>query len=174
MRAHAQKIGELETRSAELTAEQDRLHAAQLELGERENALSAAIAQALSDIRDLEAEEKDVDIRISVLDNAKTTDFDKNSSALQEMDGYRRISDDLGEKCASKEETVKKYDAELASIDAEIADAETKAGRVAVLVRAAEKDCNDASSGRIPSLSALRPSVPWRSISRATPARCGT
>ena len=142
--AHAQKIGELETRSAELTAEQDRLHAAQLELGERENALSAAIAQALSDIRDLEAEEKDVDIRISVLDNAKTTDFDKNSSALREMDGYRRISDDLGEKCASKEETVKKYDAELASIDAEIADAETKAGRVAVLVRAAEKDCNDA------------------------------
>ena len=75
--AHAQKIGELETRSAELTAEQDRLHAAQLELGERENALSAAIAQALSDIRDLEAEEKDVDIRISVLDNAKTTDFEQ-------------------------------------------------------------------------------------------------
>ena len=146
--AHAQKIGELENLSADLTAEQERLNAAQLELGAKETGLADAIAQALADIRDLEVEEKDVDIRISVLENAKTTDFDKNSSALQEMDGYRKISDDLSEKCAAKEETVKKYDAELESIDGEIADAETKAGRVAVLVRAAEKDCNDAKFRR--------------------------
>lgn len=143
-RAHAQKIGELENRVADLGAEQDKLNAAQAVLGKKEADLSAAIAQALSDIRDLEAEEKDVEIRISVLDNAKTTDFDKNSSALQEMDGYRKISETLGGQCKSKEETVAKYDVELASIDGEIADAETKAGRIAVLVRAAEKDCNDA------------------------------
>ena len=142
--AHSKKIGELENRVADLGEEQDRLNEAQAELGKKEADLSAAIAQALADIRDLEAEEKDVDIRISVLDNAKTTDFDKNSSALQEMDGYRKISETLGGQCKSKEETVAKYDAELAAIDDEIADAETKAGRVAVLVRAAEKDCNDA------------------------------
>ncbi len=142
--AHAQKIGELENRVADLGSEQDKLNAAQLTLGKKEADLSAAIAQALADIRDLEAEEKDVEIRISVLDNAKTTDFDKNSSALQEMDGYRKISETLGGQCKSKEETVAKYDVELASIDGEIADAETKAGRIAVLVRAAEKDCNDA------------------------------
>lgn len=142
--AHAKKIGELDNRVADLGAEQDKLNAEQVTLGERENALSAAIAQALADIRDLENEEKDVEIRISVLDNAKTTDFDKNSSALQEMDGYRKISETLSGQCAAKEKTVGKYEAELSSIDAEIADAETKAGRVAVLVRAAEKDCNDA------------------------------
>ncbi len=146
--AHAKKIGELENRVAELTGEQEKLGAEQVELGKKEVALNDAIAVALSDIRELEAEEKDADIRISVLENAKNTDFDKNSTSLQEMDGYRKISADLEKQCASKEETVSKYDAELAKIDDEIADCETKAGRIAVLVRSAEKDCNDAKFRR--------------------------
>ena len=140
---HAQKIGELENRAAELRAEQDRLDGEQITLETKAGELSDAISQALADIRELETEEKDVEIRISVLENARTSDSDKNSSALQEMDGYRRISGELEAQCASKEEAVKKYDSEIASVGEEIADLDAKAGKVGILLRAATGDFNN-------------------------------
>ena len=74
------------------------------------------VAQALNDIRALENEAVDVKVRMSVLENAKNTDTDKNSSALGELAEYRRISETLGAQCETKERTVAGYDAETGKL----------------------------------------------------------
>ena len=124
--AHATKIGELQALEASLNDKQTELTEEQSRLQEEERELDGKIAQALDEIRALENEAVDVKVRISVLENAKNTNTDKNSSALSELAEYQRISRELGAQCESKERTVAGYDAEIASIDAEISEAETK------------------------------------------------
>lgn len=142
--AHAKKIGELENAEQALNTEQEKLNNEQAALVKKENELESAVAQALSDIRALEAEAVDVKVRISVLENAKNTDTDKNSSALEELKEYSRISEDLTAKCGEKERTVAGYDAELTGIDAEITDADKKIEALAAQVQEQTEACNNA------------------------------
>ncbi len=131
-RKHAEKIGTLQNKEEELTRERETLLSEQGTLSRRASELESAVAQALDDIRALENEEMDVRVRISVLERAKTSDTDKNSSALAELGEYQRISAELEEQCAGKERTVAAYDAELSGIDAEIADGEKNAEQCGV------------------------------------------
>ena len=121
---HAEKIEALEATEKKLTAEQETLQAEQEKLNLRERELDGVIAQALDDVRALEAEAVDIKVRISVLENAKNTDTDKNSSAITELEGYRKVSDDLGVQCEAKERNLASYDAEIATIDADLSAAE--------------------------------------------------
>ena len=123
---HAGKIAELQEAEAALVFEQDALSAEQKELTLRESNLESAVAQALEDVRALETEAVDVKVRISVLENAKNSDTDKNSSAITELKGYKSVSDDLTAQCEVKARTVEGYDGELAAIDRDIASAEEK------------------------------------------------
>ena len=141
---HAKKIGELEARSQELSAEQDALNREKTSLEQKASELETVVAQALEDIRSLETESMDVKVRISVLETSKNTDLDKNSSALQELDGYRKVSADLEKQCASKEATVKKYDAEIAGIDNEIAQLEDQLEAAHTKLREDSETCNNA------------------------------
>ncbi len=120
IKEHDAKIESLRQTEETLTAERETLQAEQSGLTLRSSELEAAIAQALDDVRALEAEAVDVKVRVSVLENAKNTDTDKNSSALTELEGYRRVSDDLGAQCEAKERTLANYDAEIATIDADV------------------------------------------------------
>ena len=124
--AHARKIEELKGIEEELSAQRETKIREQDALASRESSLESAVAQALEDIRSLEAEAVDVKVRISVLENAKNTDTDKNSSALNELAEYQRISEDLQKQCKSKENTVAGYDGEILSIDTDISGAEQK------------------------------------------------
>ena len=124
--AHAAKIEELKQAEADLTHEREQLLREQDLLASRESELELAVSEALNDIRTLEAEAVDVKVRISVLENAKNSDTDKNSTAIGELEEYQRISESLGKQCDSKERTVAGYDAEVASIDADITAAEGK------------------------------------------------
>ncbi len=130
---HAGRIGVLEEAKETLCREQETLSSEQTALSSKASSLEASVAKALEDIRHLENEAVDVKVRISVLENAKNTDTDKNTSALGELEEYRRISSDLQDKCAAKERTVATYDAELSGIaqelskkEAEIEGAETE------------------------------------------------
>ena len=134
-KAHAAKIAELQESEAALVSEQDALNAEQKELTLRESELETAVAQALEDVRALENEAVDVKVRISVLENAKNTDTDKNSSALTELEGYRTVSNDLTAQCEAKERTVAGYDAEIAGIDGDVAAAEKKIEQAAAEVK---------------------------------------
>ncbi len=121
---HAAKIAELQNAESDLTREQEKLTEEQTHLSAKASELESAVAQALEDIRVLENEAVDIKVRVSVLENAKNTDTDKNSSALNELAEYQNISADLSLQCESKERTVAGYDAEIAGIDSEIADKE--------------------------------------------------
>ena len=123
---HAAKIAELQNAEETLIAEQEALSAEQKELTRREGELETAIAQALDDVRTLENEAVDVKVRISVLENAKNSDTDKNSSAITELEGYQTVSDDLRAQCEVKERAVAGYEGEIAAIDREVAVAEDK------------------------------------------------
>ncbi|MBQ7336342.1 MAG: chromosome segregation protein SMC [Clostridia bacterium] len=122
---HAVKIGALQETLSNLNQKQDSLSEEQKTLTLKASELEAAVAQALQDIRTLESEAVDVKVRVSVLENAKNSDTDKNSSALSELAEYQRISDELGAQCSAKERTVATYDGELTGIAAEIAEKET-------------------------------------------------
>ena len=124
--AHDEKIAKLHADERELALAQEKMLGEQQTLSTREGELENAIAQALEDIRTLEAEAVDVKVRISVLENAKNSDTDKNSSALNELAEYQRISDDLKKQCESKENTVAGYDGQISSIDSELMDNEEK------------------------------------------------
>ena len=136
--AHAVKIAELEALQEELSSEREGLLQKQTALSERASALEVAVAQSLEDIQELEKEAVDVKVRVSVLENAKNTDTDKNSSALSELAEYQRISDTLLEQYERVSRTVAGYDAEIAAIDSEI----TKLEGEAETVGASQKDVN--------------------------------
>ena len=93
---------------------------------EKENAtkkisgLEFDIATAFNDIQKLEAQAVDVRVRISVLENAKNTDKDKNAAINEEIAGYLKISKDLEGRIESKLRTINKYSEEIKKIDEEI------------------------------------------------------
>jgi len=117
---HTARIAELQNTEEELQKEQEKLTLEQTHLSVKSSELEAQVAQALEDIRALENEAVDVKVRISVLENAKNSDTDKNSSALTELEGYRKVSAELEEQCGVKERAVAAYDAEITGIDGEI------------------------------------------------------
>ena len=82
--------------------------------------LDENIASALEDIQELESQAVDIKVRISVLENAKNTDRDKNASILEEIAGYDKISGELESRASAKQLTVDKYEAEINNIDNEI------------------------------------------------------
>ena len=124
--AHAQKIESLRAVEEEKNAEQIALQQEQNALLKKADELESTIATALDDIRRLENEAVDVKVRISVLENAKTSDRDKNSSALTELEGYQKADADFESQYQKAEQTVASYDAEIASADAEISALEGK------------------------------------------------
>ena len=145
---HDQKIGELQTVADGLGQRQTELQEQQAALAQEETKLADAVAQALADIRDLETEEMDIKVRISVLENAKESDTGKNSSVLEELRGYRETSEKLTAECGVKERTVAGYDAEIASIDAEIAESEKKIEAMNEQLQAANTESNNAAFRR--------------------------
>ena len=126
--AHARKIAELQKHEADLVCEQDALAEEQRTLAAQSEELESVVAKALEDIRTLENQAVDIKVRMSVLENAKTTDTDKNSSALNELEEYRKTSRDLATKCAEKERTVEGYDAEIADVQSAVTELEKKIG----------------------------------------------
>ena len=115
----AKHISELEARLTLMQAEHSEKSEEQKKCAEDAEKLENAVATALEDIRNLENERVDVRVRKSVLENAKTTDTDKNASILGEIAAYEKTSSELEKKCAVAKEAVDKYLAEIDKIDAE-------------------------------------------------------
>ena len=84
--------------------------------------LELDIATALDDIQRLETEAVDIKVRISVLENSKNTDKDKNASINKEILAYRKTSSELESRIEAKQRTIDKYAEEIGKIDAQIAE----------------------------------------------------
>ena len=84
--------------------------------------LENEIDTAFSDMRALESEEMQLKVRLSVIENAKSTDNDKNDSLVSEMQEYARIDDELTKSQKATQRTVDEYNEDIARSDEKIAE----------------------------------------------------
>ncbi len=145
---HTARIAELQEQVGKLEEEQAKLSEEQTRLAEEEVKLAEAVDQALVDIRKAEEDANNTKVQISVLENAKTSDTGKNTSALEELKGYRETSQKLEGECGVKERTIAGYDTEIASIDAEIAECDRKIETMEEQLRDATAQSNQAQFKR--------------------------
>ena len=117
--AHLTRIGEIEAELLVREGEHEAVAKEQAEVSAEAERLSFDVDRALSDIRVLEAERSAVDARIEFIDNAKTTDADKNVAVLREIETYEARSKEMKEQCARVGKTVEEYDAVMAESGAE-------------------------------------------------------
>jgi len=108
-----------EARARRLAELSEALHARRAEHAEAEQTVrqydeqiretELALAQALDDVKHLEAEAVDVRVRMSVIENARASGSDRNTSILSELENYQRISDELKAKCEMANRAVETY-----------------------------------------------------------------
>ena len=91
--------------------EKDESDAQKLSYSRDADALGDNIAQALDEIRALEAEQADVKARISFIDNSKDSELDKNAAMLKEISDYEELSVSLDSQAKRIKATVDEYDA---------------------------------------------------------------
>ncbi len=115
----AKSIDELGKKLEQLSVLQGEKTNEQKKCADRAEQLERDIATALNDIRVLEGERVDIKVRKSVLENARTTDTDKNTSILLEIEKYKNTTAELEKKCANAKDSVDRYLAEIDKIDAE-------------------------------------------------------
>ncbi len=141
-REQAEKIAALEAEGARLAETQKAMITEEADLRQKEGELGNAVAQALEDLRALENEAVDLKVRISVLENAKNSDTDKNSSALHELTEYQRVSGELGAQAENKEKILAKYDGEIAQLQEKMEEADSKLEEAEKSHRALLEQCN--------------------------------
>ena len=84
--------------------------------------LEGEIDTAFADMRELEGEQMQLKVRLSVIENAKSTDNDKNDSLVNEMKEYSRIDDELSSKQREAQKVLDEYNEDIARSDEKIAD----------------------------------------------------
>ena len=112
--AHLARIGEIEAELLLREGEHESVAKEQAAFASDAERLSFDVDRALSDVRVLEAERSAVDARIEFIDNAKTSDADKNVAVLREIESYETRSEEMKKQCAQVGKTVEEYDAAMA------------------------------------------------------------
>jgi chromosome segregation protein len=106
-------LEQLKKEHTDAIAEQARLR------GEADKLLSLC-EESLSDLRVFEKDATDIRVRLSVIENAKNTDGDKNSAILDEIKKYDELAESFGKQIAACEKTLKEYEDAIAGLDSQI------------------------------------------------------
>ena len=114
------KIAELEAKLSQQRKEQEEAGAKQAELKKQADTLDLQIAEALDDIKAYEKEATDIKVRLSVIDTARESDDGKNSSTLEEIEKYDKLSAEIGEKIAKSEKTMAGYNSSITETSSDI------------------------------------------------------
>ena len=104
------KIEDLNSSLKIKIAEKDESDAQKAELSRKADAISDDIATALDEIHALEAEKAAVCARISVIDNSKDGEIDKNASMLKEIADYEELSATLSKQMQTISASIGEYD----------------------------------------------------------------
>ena len=105
--------------------------------------LENEIAVAFGDMRALESEQMQLKVRLSVIENAKSTDNDKNDTLLAEMQEYARIDDELTQNQKQVQRAVNDYNDDIAKSEEKIADLSDALQRVLQQKEAIDTEIND-------------------------------
>ncbi len=121
---HREKCRALGETLASLEAESGR-NAAEIEaLREKIARLDEQIATSGEDIHDREQEILDIKVRLSVLENARTSDSDRSGGILTEMEEYENISRSLQAEVDGHQKTVDGYTEKYNAIQGQIEEAD--------------------------------------------------
>lgn len=110
--------GEAKQKFAEHDNAEDEIARLSGEIARLENEIDVAFA----DMRKLESEQVQLKVRLSVIENAKNTDSDKNDSIVAQMQEYARIDDELQKNQKQTKRTVEDYESDIARSDDKIAE----------------------------------------------------
>jgi chromosome segregation protein len=112
-RARGEKIDELKKQLEKLQGEHAEATQESAGYGAIAAKLEEATDKALYDLRTLEKEAVDIKVRLSVIENARISSGDKNTSIAGELEGYEKTSKDYSEKCAEKQARIDEYSAQI-------------------------------------------------------------
>jgi len=127
MSARAAKIAELENKLAEDKRSHENAGVRSGEMGVRCDRLTEAIDRALADLRELEKEAVDINVRRTVMENARIDSSDKNTSIISEIEEYEKVSASYSQNCADKQKTIDKYNEQISEAAVAVADFEKQA-----------------------------------------------
>ncbi len=123
--AQGEKIGALEVErdsiQTELEKIEDEIFASKCDIA----ALAKEIDTALVDIKKAEDEATDIKVRISVIENAKSSGSDRNAQILTDIEEYEGVSVNYKKQFDVTERAVNKYADEINNINLEIAEHKT-------------------------------------------------
>ena len=105
--------------------------------------LENEIAVAFDDMRTLEGEQMQLKVRLSVIENAKSTDNSKNDTLLAEMQEYARIDDELTHSQKQTQRTVDEYNEDIAKSEDKIADLSESLSRILQQKEVLENELNE-------------------------------
>ena len=107
---HTQKLEALRGELAQKEEEEAAAEQEQRQESANAEKLGFDIASALEDIRALESEAADIHARLELIESSRTSDTDKNSNALKEIEEYEARSTEYRGLCDSLRATVEDYD----------------------------------------------------------------
>ena len=114
-------IEELRQKHESLKREHTEAIAEQARLRDEADKILSLSEEALADLRVFEKDATDIRVRLSVIENAKNAEGDKNSTILEEIRKYEEIASKLSEQIAACEKTLSEYTEAIEGLDAEIA-----------------------------------------------------
>ena len=130
MEERAEKIAQLENKLVENKNDYEKASVEQKKADEEARRLEFEIARALDDIRTLDAEAVDIKVRMSVLENARNSGSDRNTSILAEISEYEGVSETLRGQCANIKKGVDDYEAAIDEASSAIAVADETLGKL--------------------------------------------
>lgn len=142
----AARVATIEESLRKTEGEYDEACTRQAEAAKEAEALEFDIARALSDLRTIEAEAASVEARIALIDRSETTDSDKNTAVLQEIESYERRSEEMKKQCETIATTVAEYDRVTEEAATE---ANARAGELAELYRTRHDDNENLTALRL-------------------------
>ncbi len=123
---HSEKLSELEGREKTLETEFNENAASIATLQETITGLEERIDLMGADVHAREEAIVDLKVRVSVLENARDANSDRNSGILTDMEQYEAVSADLSAQVAKRQKTVDGYERNLNTVGEQISEAEKK------------------------------------------------
>ncbi len=111
---HFEKIEQIKSDSRESLARHDETQDKIDTLGAEIEKLEDEIAIALDDMRALESQKMQVNVRLSVIENAKTTDSDKNTAILSQLKEYSETDERFEGERKKIQRTIDEYEQDTA------------------------------------------------------------
>ncbi|MBQ2766854.1 MAG: chromosome segregation protein SMC [Clostridia bacterium] len=114
---HMDQIARMTAELSTARQAHDDLLAKQAEATQRRDNLAAIIDGALANLHAAETEQMNLQVHLSVLENTRAADHDKNATMQDDLASLEKTASDLGEQCEAARAAVEDYTVAVAELD---------------------------------------------------------